>query len=422
MNYQAIYNRLIERGKHRTLKGYCERHHITPRCMGGNNDSENLVKLTAREHFIAHRLLTKIYPDNHKLKNAVWRMCNGNNSRRNYGSTSRVYDFVKTERSKRLSLLLKGKPTNRFPSAETRAKMSAKRKGKKRPPEATRGIKNSRLGKPMSEEAKAKLSALNKGKKLSEETKAKMLATKQKKLSKESNRICKFCKTEYQPTSLTNKMCSACRNPKLCKCGCGEMTKTPGRFYKVNHDKSIERTPFCCLRVCEICNNQYVSKSFKGKICSSCAKPTKCKCGCGEVVITPGKYFKHSHDKKNKKKFLKNCIFCNNEFETTGFNGTICWECRKPRTCKCGCGKMVITPGYFYKPNHDKELRASFRYSCVCKFCNKEFLAGSSTGKMCQECPAPRLCKCGCGQIIKLPGKFFRSKRCKLYFEKKNDK
>ena len=251
MNYQAIYNSLIERGKHRTLEGYSEKHHIIPRCMGGNNDSENLVKLTAREHFIAHRLLVKIHPEIHGLKNAVWRMCNGNNSRRNYGSTSRVYEFVKTERSKRLSLLLKGKPTNRFPSAETRAKMSAKRKGKKRPPEATKGIKNSRLGKPMSEEAKAKLSEFNKGKKLSEETKAKMQAIKQKKLSEESKRICKLCKADYQPTSLSNKMCSACRNPKPCKCGCGEMTKTPGRFYKLNHDKFIEKKNrfflFTCL-------------------------------------------------------------------------------------------------------------------------------------------------------------------------------
>ena len=50
MNYQAIYNNLIERGKNRNLEGYCERHHIIPRCMEGNNDSENLVKLTAREH------------------------------------------------------------------------------------------------------------------------------------------------------------------------------------------------------------------------------------------------------------------------------------------------------------------------------------------------------------------------------------
>ena len=39
---------------------YIEKHHIIPKSMGGSNDSENIVKLTAREHFICHHLLTKM--------------------------------------------------------------------------------------------------------------------------------------------------------------------------------------------------------------------------------------------------------------------------------------------------------------------------------------------------------------------------
>lgn len=38
---------------------YCEKHHILPTSMGGTNNTNNLVKLTAREHFIAHLLLAK---------------------------------------------------------------------------------------------------------------------------------------------------------------------------------------------------------------------------------------------------------------------------------------------------------------------------------------------------------------------------
>lgn len=34
-------------------------HHITPECDGGDNSKENRVKLTSREHFIAHVLLAK---------------------------------------------------------------------------------------------------------------------------------------------------------------------------------------------------------------------------------------------------------------------------------------------------------------------------------------------------------------------------
>ena len=422
MNYQAIYNDLIERGKSRTLEGYCEKHHITPRCMGGNDNPENLVKLTAREHFIAHRLLTKIYPENHRLKCAVWRMCNGNTSSKDYGSTSRVYEFARIERSKALSLALKGKPTNRFPSKETRAKLSASRKGKKRPPEATLGIRTCNIGKPKSEESKAYLSALNKGKKLSEETKAKIKATKEKNSANMPNRICTTCGLEYKPKCSLSKMCLECRNPKPCKCGCGETVKTPGRFYRPNHDRSVKRKMHSYSCTCEICKNHYESKKPDGKICTECKKPRLCKCGCGEMVISPGKYFKHSHDKENRKKFHKTCVICNSEFDTTGNTGTICQECRNPRECKCGCGEMVLTPGWFFKPNHDKELRASFRYTCTCKFCNKEYSAGSSTGKMCPECTKPRECKCGCGELIKKPGAIFRSRAHKVLFEEKIDK
>ena len=62
MNYKLIYDSLVERGKNRILDGYGENHHIVPKSLGGNDDKSNLVKLTAREHFICHYLLTKIYP------------------------------------------------------------------------------------------------------------------------------------------------------------------------------------------------------------------------------------------------------------------------------------------------------------------------------------------------------------------------
>lgn len=68
MNYKKIHDDIIERAKTRVLDGYKERHHIIPRCMGGNNDASNLVNLTAREHFIVHKLLCEIYPDMDKCK------------------------------------------------------------------------------------------------------------------------------------------------------------------------------------------------------------------------------------------------------------------------------------------------------------------------------------------------------------------
>lgn len=67
MNYQKHYDALINRAKNRLLEDYCETHHIIPRCMGGTDDPTNLVDLTAEEHYVAHQLLIKIYPNNSKL-------------------------------------------------------------------------------------------------------------------------------------------------------------------------------------------------------------------------------------------------------------------------------------------------------------------------------------------------------------------
>jgi hypothetical protein len=64
MNYEALYKKLVDKAQNRSLDSsiYVEKHHIVPKCMGGSNAKDNLVYLTAREHFLAHRLLVRIYP------------------------------------------------------------------------------------------------------------------------------------------------------------------------------------------------------------------------------------------------------------------------------------------------------------------------------------------------------------------------
>ena len=84
MNYQQIYNTIIERGQNRTLLEYTEEHHIVPRCLGGTDDRQNLVMLTPEEHYVCHQLLVKIYPNNIKLVNAaLFMVANGMNRRSN---------------------------------------------------------------------------------------------------------------------------------------------------------------------------------------------------------------------------------------------------------------------------------------------------------------------------------------------------
>ncbi|AUG88274.1 homing endonuclease [Salmonella phage Mutine] len=78
MNYQFIYDSLILKAKLRVLDGYSETHHVIPKCMGGSDERHNLVELTPEEHFVAHQLLVKIFPHNHKLAFAANAMCLNN--------------------------------------------------------------------------------------------------------------------------------------------------------------------------------------------------------------------------------------------------------------------------------------------------------------------------------------------------------
>ena len=77
--YFATYMNIILRAKGRQLPDeQCEKHHILPRSMGGSNNKDNIVLLTLREHFVCHKLLTKIVKDEfkHKMWIALYFMSN----------------------------------------------------------------------------------------------------------------------------------------------------------------------------------------------------------------------------------------------------------------------------------------------------------------------------------------------------------
>jgi hypothetical protein len=64
LNYQRIYNEFItdRRAKEAALIAsgtYYERHHVTPRSLNGGDEPENLIALTAGDHFFAHLVLAK---------------------------------------------------------------------------------------------------------------------------------------------------------------------------------------------------------------------------------------------------------------------------------------------------------------------------------------------------------------------------
>jgi hypothetical protein len=181
MNYQKIYNQIIERAKTRQLEGYKEKHHIIPKCLGGNNNKENLVELTAREHFLCHRLLCEIYPNEIKLAQALWLMMIGKNKQNNinnYQFSSRTYEYVKFNfiekiKGKKMSLETKekikktklGTNMSDFYTKEVRKKMSEGKKGK--------AIHTEESKKKISESKKGKNRKITWGNKISESKKGK---------------------------------------------------------------------------------------------------------------------------------------------------------------------------------------------------------------------------------------------------------
>lgn len=157
--YELLILKSIEennRGLYNNI--YTEMHHIVPRCMGGSDSPENLVKLTVINHIKAHVLLSRMYPDNEKLKYAVFATTLyseiSNKARittildMDLDVISRIKeDAVIARRGKRLSI-------------ETRKKLS----------ESHKGERNFNYGKPRSEETKRKISESHKIENLSEES------------------------------------------------------------------------------------------------------------------------------------------------------------------------------------------------------------------------------------------------------------
>lgn len=153
MNYQTVYNNLIEKARQRNgVNGYSEQHHIIPRSVGGTDDSNNLVQLTAREHFIAHLLLAKIHGG--ALIFAAYAMCHQYNKyqKRTYKINSHIYNTLKKEAAK----ILSEKAKHRFSGVPKTAEHKEKIRN------ALVGKTNSHLGEKKSQLHKNKIVASRK--------------------------------------------------------------------------------------------------------------------------------------------------------------------------------------------------------------------------------------------------------------------
>lgn len=139
--YTKLYFAIVEHARKFPPETFYEKHHIIPKSLNGANDSQNLVKLSYRQHFICHLLLTKMTEGKHKyqMMHAMFYMRtntpkqtarSGEEVRR---LSSRWFCYCKQLRKKigipqdvrdKMSQSMIGKNTGKIASIEARAKMS----------------------------------------------------------------------------------------------------------------------------------------------------------------------------------------------------------------------------------------------------------------------------------------------------------
>ena len=97
---------------------YGEHHHIKPRSLGGTDENENIVKLTAREHFICHWLLVKIYKkgsiERKKMLCAFWKMKQSPTKSQKRYLNSRAYEKLRIEFSNTMKYFQSNEKNSQF--------------------------------------------------------------------------------------------------------------------------------------------------------------------------------------------------------------------------------------------------------------------------------------------------------------------
>ena len=175
------YTRFIGSLRGQSVDGYAEVHHIVPRSLGGSDDADNLIRLTARQHYIAHWMLARAIGGS--AARAFFMMSNFGK----YGTVnSTTYEKARKEYSKQVSRQMQEKPNVPEFTKEHREKLRQAKLGKKQTAEHRANTGKAQIGRKLSEETRRKISESKKGIatrgtgwKHSEETKMKMKQSQQ---------------------------------------------------------------------------------------------------------------------------------------------------------------------------------------------------------------------------------------------------
>ena len=164
MNSQKHYDSLMEsriilknqRHQERKVGIYYEGHHIIPKAKGGEGNSsrglnhQNIVLLTAREHFLSHWLLWRIYRD--RASALAFHKMMSNNKNQNRIVSSKGYEEARLAFSETNKGNQYGKGKTRIVTEEQKKRHSKLMKGR------YSGENNPYFGKTHSDESKKRIS------------------------------------------------------------------------------------------------------------------------------------------------------------------------------------------------------------------------------------------------------------------------
>jgi hypothetical protein len=155
-HHYSRYQRFIGSLRGQSVDGYAEVHHIVPRSLGGSDDAGNLIRITARQHYIAHWMLARALGGS--ASRAFFMMSNFGK----YGQVnSTTYQIARKEYADRVSEQLKLNPNIPAFTDEHREK-----------------LRQAKIGRKLSEQTRHRVSAAQRGRKLSEETRRRISEAK----------------------------------------------------------------------------------------------------------------------------------------------------------------------------------------------------------------------------------------------------
>lgn len=116
---------------------YTEKHHVIPKSLGGSNLRDNIVYMSAKDHYRCHQLLINMTEgtDHGKMWSSLWRMMNKQsyNQHRDYEFTANDYEQARIAHANSHSERMLGKNNpfyNQKHTAESLKTMSLAKKGK----------------------------------------------------------------------------------------------------------------------------------------------------------------------------------------------------------------------------------------------------------------------------------------------------